>query len=104
MSAFAEAVEVLFADPNIARDAVWRSGDAGPGMAVRVVVRMADRLGSLGATRIASDTATFDLRVSEVATPAAGDSIELDGIRYLIQGEPLRDPERLVWTVEARPA
>jgi hypothetical protein len=103
MTALAQAVDVLFADPNLARDALYRAGDSGPGVPVRVVVRLPDRIGSLGATRIAADTANFDLRVSEVAAPQAGDSIELDGIRYLIQGEPLRDAERLVCTVEARP-
>ena len=44
------------------------------------------------------------LLVSEVVAPAEGDTIEADGTVYVIQGEPIRDAERLVWTVDARPA
>ena len=45
----------------------------------------------------------IDIRVSDIAAPADGDTIELDGAVYVIQGEPIRDAERLVWTIEARP-
>ena len=33
----------------------------------------------------------------------AGDRLEIDGDAFLIQGEPVRDRERLVWTVDLRP-
>ena len=33
-----------------------------------------------------------------------GFSAEIDGDAFLIQGEPVRDRERLVWTVDLRPA
>ncbi|QLH37697.1 MAG: hypothetical protein HWD60_00010 [Defluviicoccus sp.] len=46
---------------------------------------------------------TIDVRVSEVAAPVEGDSIEVSDTVYVIQGEPIRDIERLVWTIEARP-
>ena len=45
-----------------------------------------------------------DLRVAEVANPRPGDRVETDGEAFLIQGEPVRDRERLVWTVDLRPA
>ena len=46
----------------------------------------------------------IDLRVAEVPAPRSGDRIEIDGDAFLIQGEPIRDRERLVWTVDLRPA
>ncbi|MEX5728620.1 hypothetical protein Ga0609869_001973 [Rhodovulum iodosum] len=49
-----------------------------------------------------SETTRMDLRVSEVPNPRPGDRIEIDGEAFLIQGEPLRDRERLVWTVDLR--
>ena len=104
MTAIAAALDVLFADPNLARDAVYRAGDAEPGLPVRVVLRQPDRIAEFGATRIASETALLEVRIGEVATPAAGDSFELDGQRLLVQGEPLADAELLLWTIEARPA
>ena len=51
-----------------------------------------------------SETTRVDLRVAEVPDPRPGDRVEIDGEAFLIQGEPVRDRERLVWTVDLRPA
>ena len=103
MSAFAAAIGVLFADPAIARDAVYIA-DAGAPVLVRVVPRRADEITGFGEARLWSETTRIDLRVAEVAQPRPGDRIEIDGEAFLVQGEPLRDRERLVWTVDLRPA
>ena len=103
MSAFSAAIDVLFADPNLGAAVVFRAGGADPGMPVRVIVRQPDRIGNFGETRIAAATLVIDVRASEVAAPAEGDTIEMSGTVYVIQGEPIRDAERLVWTIEARP-
>jgi hypothetical protein len=60
-------------------------------------------VGTFGETRIATETTIFDIRTSEVAAPAEGDTIEMNGAVYVIQGEPLRDVERLIWTIEGAP-
>ena len=39
-----------------------------------------------------------------MANPRPGDPIEIDVDASLIQGEPVRDRERLVWTLDLRPA
>jgi len=104
MTAFAAAIDALFADPNLALDAVYRVGGADPGIPVRVILRRPDRVGEFGETRIVAETVMIDVRVSEVATPLDGDSIEAEGTVYVTQGEPIRDAERLAWTMEARPA
>ena len=103
MSAFAAAVDTLFADPNIGRAAVYIA-DGGAPVLVRAVARRADAVTEFGDARLWSETTRIDLRVSEVANPRPGDRIEIDGEAFLVQGEPLRDRERLVWTVELRPA
>ena len=36
--------------------------------------------------------------------PRPGDRVEIEGEAFLIQGEPVRDRERLVWSVDLRPA
>jgi hypothetical protein len=56
-----------------------------------------------GETRIATETTLIDIRTSDINAPAEGDTIERNGAIYVIQGEPVRDAERLVWTLEARP-
>lgn len=103
MSAIAAAVGALFADPNIGRDAVYIA-DGGAPLLVRVVARRADAITDFGDARIWSETTRIDLRVVEVPEPRPGDRIEIGGDAFLIQGEPVRDHERLVWTVDLCPA
>ena len=103
MTAFAAAIDALFADINLAALSVYRAGGADPGIAVRLIVRRPDRIGDFGDTRIASETAIFDVRSAEIAAPAEGDILEIDGVTYVVQGTPVRDAERLIWAIEARP-
>ena len=103
MTAFAAAIEMLFADPNIGAEAIYTS-DGGAPVLVRVVARRADAVSEFGDTRLWSETTRIDLRVAEVPNPRPGDRIEIDGDDFLIQGEPVRDRERLVWTVDLRSA
>ena len=103
MSAFAAAVGALFADPNIGRDAIYIADGGGPRL-VRVVPRRADAITDYGDARLWSETTRIDLRVAEVPAPRPGDRIEIEGDAFLVQGEPVRDRERLVWTVDLRPA
>ena len=103
MSVFTAAIDNLFADPNIARDATYVA-DGGTPVLIRVVTRRADEVTSFGDARLWSETTRIDLRVAEVPNPRPGDRIELEGEAFLIQGEPVRDRERLIWTVDLRPA
>jgi len=103
MSAFAAALGALFADPNIGRDAVYVADGDAP-VLVRVVARRADAITDFGDARLWSETTRIDLRVAEVPNPRPGDRIEIDGDAFLMQGEPARDRERLIWTVDLRPA
>ena len=103
MTAFAAAIEMLFADPNIGSEAIYTS-DGGAPVLVRIVARRADDITEFGDARLWSETTRIDLRVAEVPNPRPGDRIEIDTEAFLIQGEPVRDRERLVWTVDLRPA
>ena len=103
MTAFAAILDALFADPNIGREAVYTSEGGAP-VLVRVVSRQADAITDFGDARLWSETIRIDLRVADVANPRPGDRLEIDGDAFLIQGEPVRDRDRLVWTVDLRPA
>lgn len=103
MTAFDAAVAAIFADPNIGRDAVY-TADGGAPVLVRIIARRADAVTNFGDARLWSETTRIDLRIAEVLNPRPGDGIEIDGEAFLIQGEPVRDRERLVWTVDLRPA
>jgi hypothetical protein len=103
MTAFAGLVDRLFADPNLGRDATWQPAEGEP-VSVRVVARRADAETEFGGARLWSETTRLDVRVAEVTNPRPGDRLVLDGEAFVVQGEPMRDRERLVWTLDARPA
>ncbi|WP_136646667.1 hypothetical protein, partial [Tabrizicola sp. YIM 78059] len=90
MGAVDLALDALFADPNIGRDAVYIAEGGAP-VLVRVVARRADAVTGFGDARLWSETTRIDLRVAEVPTPRPGDRIEIEGDAFLIQGEPVRD-------------
>ena len=102
MAAFAGLVDRLFADPNLGRDAVYETAE-GQSVTVRVIARRADAINEFGGGRLWSETTRLDLRVSDVPDPRPGDRIVLDGETFVVQGEPVRDRERLVWTLDVRP-
>jgi hypothetical protein len=98
---FAGAVDATFAAFGI--HAVFTPAGGEP-VLVRVIARRPDAIVDFGETRIHTETATFEVRASEVASPRSGDQLALGGETFVVQGEPeRRDPERLVWTVDVRP-
>jgi hypothetical protein len=103
MSAIAAAFETLFSDPNMARDATF-TPTGGVAVPVRVALRRPDRVSDFGETRLHSETTVVDIRVADAPTIASGDAFEIGGESYVVQGEPLRDAERLIWTAELRSA
>ncbi len=103
MDAFAVATDALFADQNIAVDAIWRAGGAGTGTVVRVVTRRPDQVIGFGDSRAVLPTLLIDVRRSEVPEPASGDTVEIDGDLFEVIAAPTIDSVRLVWTCEAAP-
>ena len=103
MTAFAGLVDRLFADPSLGRDATCEPAEGEP-VSIRVVARRADAITEFGGARLWSETTRLDVRVAEVPDPRPGDRIVLDGEALVVQGEPVRDRERLVWTIDVRPA
>jgi len=101
MNPFATAVDDCFR--HLGRDAVY-TPEGGAPVAVKVIAKRPDEIVGFDETRIHAGTAMFDVRVSELAEPRSGDRFSLDGEDYVVQGEPVCDAERLVWTLEAYPA
>jgi hypothetical protein len=103
MTAFSAAIDVIFADPNVAADAVWRAQGLPPDVPCRVIRRSPDDLTDFGGARIRSETTRVDVRVSEIAAPVKGDRLTIGAEVFQVQGDPMRDTERLVWTLDLRP-
>jgi len=103
MNAFAAAMDAIFSDSNMAAEATW-TPQGGVPLPVRVIRKAPDELTNFGAARILSDTTLVDVRVSEMPSVKPGDTIIIGADTFTIQGEPKRDREQLIWTLELVPA
>lgn len=103
MNAIAAAIAALFADPNIAVDAIYRAGGAGEGIAVRIAWRAPDQVTEFGGGRFVTQGRMLDARIAEIAALAAGDSFEINSRLYIVMGDPRRDDEGLIWRAEVKP-
>jgi hypothetical protein len=100
MAVFEGAVDATFT--AFGMDAVYAPAGADP-VPVRVIARRPDSIVGFGETRIHAETATFEVRASEVANPRPQDQLTIGGETFVVQGEPeRRDPDRLVWTLDVR--
>ena len=71
---------------------------------MRLIAKRPDTIVGFDETRIHAETATLEVRASEVANPRPGNQFTIDGETFVIQGEPdRRDPDRLVWSLDVRP-
>jgi hypothetical protein len=102
MTAFQGAVDATFT--GFGMDAIYTPA-GGELVPVRVIAKRPDTIVGFGETRIHAETATFEVRASEFANPRPDDQLIVDGQTFVIQGEPeRRDPDRLVWSLDVRPA
>ena len=102
MTAFDLATNSLFADQNLAVDALLRVGGTGPALALRVIRAMPDGFASFGEGRFVVDTVLLNIRLVDAPVLTAGDTVEIAGQLHEIQGTPTRDTNRLAWLAEAR--
>jgi hypothetical protein len=99
MAVFQSAVDATFAAFGI--DAMYTPAGGDP-IPVRMIARRPDTIVGFGETRIHAETATFEVRASEVANPRPGDQLTVGSNVFVVQGEPeRRDLDRLLWTLDA---
>ena len=102
MTAFDLATDSLFADQNLAVDALLRVGGISPAQPIRVIRAMPDQFTSFGEGRFLVDTVLLNIRLADAPVLTAGDTVEIAGQLHEVQGTPTRDTNRLVWLAEAR--
>ena len=99
-----QAVDALF-ESHWAEDATFLPA-AGGATPVRILRKQPETETDLAGEPVIAETNIFELRLSEVAAPLAGDSIQLPpttGTVYVIDAEPRRlDTYKLVWTLDMR--
>jgi hypothetical protein len=85
MTVFQGAVDATFAAFGI--DALYAPAGGEP-VSVRVIARRPDTIVGFGETRIHAETATFEVRAGEVASPRPDDQLTVGDETYVVQGEP----------------
>ena len=104
MNVFTAAMDRIYANPSMAAAAVWISATTSEERPIRVIRRAPDRITEFGAGRFVSGTMMVDVRVSDLPDPRPGDLIVIGIDSFTIQGEPVRDRERLIWSLDMRPS
>lgn len=102
MNAFASANDILFEDQNLGLDALWKAGGAGAGVSVRIVISEPDVEQDWRETRLVLNAVIIEVRMSEAANVAKGDTFTVDTAVYIVSGDPKRDDLQLTWRAEAR--
>lgn len=99
MSVFDTAMQVLFADRNLAIDATFIP-ILGANKEVRVVTRAPDLYQNIGQSVVQTPSFVLEVQVADCPTIVAGDLFLINKIKYIVQGAPRRDSERLTWQVD----
>lgn len=99
MTAFSIAIQTLFNDRNVSRDAFFLPL-MGSNKAVRVITRAPDIYQNIGQSVIETPSLVLEVQVADCPTIVPGDQFMVNGITYSAQGVPRRDSEQLVWQVD----
>jgi len=104
MTVFGAAMDRIYSNSSMAVAALWMSATTSEERTIRVIRRAPDRITEFGAGRLVSDTMMVDVRAYDLPDPRPGDLIVIGADSFTIQGEPLRDRERLIWALDLRPS
>ncbi len=97
MTAFADAMAVLVADPNLGTAAAWQRG-GGAAVAVRVLRSSPDQLRDAFGTSLIQATDVLTVPLAAVPLPEAGDTFTL-GPEVLTVQHAERDAAGVAWRV-----
>jgi hypothetical protein len=98
MSAFADAMAALVADPNLGADAIYRQGGTGAPIVLRVLRSTPDRVGEAFGTEILAATDILSIAIAVLPDLAAGDRFAL-GPDLLTVTHAERDASGTAWRV-----
>jgi hypothetical protein len=81
---------------------IYRRAD-GAEVATYFIAKTPDVVASFGDTRLVMASHRFDLLARDVPEPQEGERFSLNGQTWQVVGEPLADPDRLIWTITGAP-
>ena len=93
---------VLFADPNMASDAIYTPPGGGDPVSCRAILRQPDVDWRGGEVEVTTPSRIAEVRVSEVPSMKEGGALAIGGKTYTIQHASRRDADRMLWRLELR--
>ena len=82
--------------------AIWRPRGTSRRVSLRVIRKSPDALSSFGEASLVSDQTVADVMVADAPTIATGDVLVIEREWFVVQSEPIRDRERLTFTLDLR--
>lgn len=76
---------------------------AGSAKTINVMESRADIETDFGGSRIKSNSAVFEVLVSDIAQPARGDTLEIFAKTYVVKSFRYLDPQQLIWFLDCSP-
>jgi hypothetical protein len=100
MTVFDTAIDTLFNDDNLAVDAIYTPDGGGAPVSVRTIKTIEDDLTDVFSGRQVVKKIKADIRVSEVATVAAGGELLIGSTTYKVTNPQIKDSDQLIWSME----
>ena len=101
---FSAMIDQFFTDPVLSKPATYLAFGTTTPYPVRVIPKQPDTVVGFGEAQLHVSTTLFDVRCLDMPDPGTGDQIIFEDKTYVVQSEPVADRERLVWTLNVRPA
>lgn len=100
MTVFAAMLATLFADPNMAADAVYTPPGGGAGTPCRAIVRQPDRSFAFHEVGVTLPARIAEVRVAEVTAPEEGGTLTVAGTPCRVTRVTQTDLDRALWRLE----
>jgi hypothetical protein len=99
MTVFDTAIDVLFTDPNLSIPVTYTPIAGGPVDVQAIKTSTEDRTGLFDGGHVVRKQ-KLNIRVSDVATVAAGDSVTIGVDWYTVANPQIKDDNQLIWSME----
>lgn len=107
MTAFAVAIDTIFADANFGRNATYHVADGGTTLLIRVVPLSdpPELAGGIAIAAMTNDGRSFLVRRGDfgAADPRTGDTVEVEGRAWRVRAAHQRSPLADLWVLDCQP-
>ena len=108
MTAFAGAIDAMFADANFGRDANYRVAGGGTTLSIRVIplTDPPELAGGMVIAAMTNDGRSFLVRRGDFGAvdPRTGDTLEVEGGTWRVRAARERTPLADLWVLDCQPA